>query len=161
MVCRQCHHQTTDISHEFCRTHAYCSREGQYLAALCNTCVELWERAQDIDNPEDAVPAFQLLKAWIEGFRRNAKTRPRGVDHFFDPHEREAYEDLFAVHANLRIITQLDSSHQQQTSQVRFLTDVVFKILLTDLINVFHLFFISPINSSTLNRCVDLSLIHI
>ena len=119
MVCRQCHHATSDISHDYCRTHAHCSKEGQYYASLCNTCTELWERARDLDYPDDAVAAFQLIKEWVEGFRRNARARPRGVDHFFSPEERSAYDDLFAVHANLRLISGMDSSQQQRSQQVR------------------------------------------
>ena len=119
MVCRQCHHATSDLSHDYCRTHAYCARDGQYLAAMCNTCDELWDRAKDLDCPDDAVAAFQMLKEWVEGFRRNARARPRGVDHFFDPQERIAYDDLYAVHANLRLINRLDSSQQLRSQQVR------------------------------------------
>ena len=128
MVCRHCHHPTTDLSHDFCRTHAYCNRDGQYHGALCTTCDELWERAQDIENPSDAVPAFQMLKSWIEGYRRNSKARPPGCDFFFDPQERSSYEDLFAVHANLRIIARMDSQQQQQRQRVRFLRIFVLEL---------------------------------
>ena len=55
----------------------------------------------------------------MEGFRRNARARSRGVDHFFDQQERNSYDDLFAVHANLRLIASQDSSHQRQSQQVR------------------------------------------
>ena len=121
MVCRHCHHPTLDTSHEFCRTHAYCARGGQYHGALCSTCDELWERARDLDNPDDAVTAFLQLKSWIEGFRRNSKNRPPGSDHFYDPQERALYDDVFAIHANLRIISQMEALSKQDSQKVRFL----------------------------------------
>ena len=120
MVCRHCHHATSDLSHEYCRSHAYCARDGQYHAALCSTCDELWERARDLDFPDDAITAFQMLKEWIEGFRRNARARPKGVDHFFDPQERCAYDDLFAVQPNLRLIARMDASQLQQSQKVGY-----------------------------------------
>ena len=109
---------------------------------MCSTCDELWAVAQDIDSPEEAIPAFQQLKAWIEGFRRNARSRPKGIDHFYDPNEREAYDDLFAVHANLRIISQMDSSHQQRSHKVRILA-FYLSILMFDYLKLFkfkHIF---------------------
>ena len=52
--------------------------------------------------------AFNILKNWIEGFQRNSKSRPKGVDHFYDQRERANYQDLFALHANMLYISKMD-----------------------------------------------------
>ena len=100
--CRECHHPTSDETHDLCRSHAYCARGYQYHGAICATCEDLWERAQDLSNPRDAVSAFKALSSWIKGFRKNSKFRPKGQDHFYDPEERVRFQDLFAKIAKLR-----------------------------------------------------------
>ena len=108
MSCSQCADARGKTYHDRCRTHAYCSREFRYFAAPCVICQELWERAKDIDSPVLATVAFDALEDWIAGFRRNSRHREKGVDYFFDPAEREAFQDLHALHTNLKIASQMD-----------------------------------------------------
>ena len=117
MSCRECHHPVDDILHDFCRTHAHCSRDGQYYRSFCEVCEELWERAANIDAPEDALVAFDALARWIKGFRKNSKHRPKGQSHFFDVQERTDFQDLHAIIANLREIRSQDQPQQQAVSQ--------------------------------------------
>ena len=74
MACRECKQPTSDLTHDLCRSHSYCSRQGQYHGAVCGTCEELWYHAQDEVKVDDAKVAFFALKGWIEGFRKTRKT---------------------------------------------------------------------------------------
>ena len=116
--CRECRHTITDFSHDLCHSHAYCARGGQYHAAVCYICCDLWQRAQDTSDPEDAIAAFDMLTAWIAGFRKNSKGRRPGQDHFFDPREKARMSDLHVIVANLKAIPGLDleSHHQPRPS---------------------------------------------
>ena len=91
-----------DPYHDLCRSHSYCARGTQYYAAACAVCQELWERAKDVSFPDDAMAAFDALSEWIAGFRKNSRKRPPGQDYFYSPREKSDFQDLFALHANLR-----------------------------------------------------------
>ena len=106
--CRECNHVITDHSHDLCHTHAYCARKGQYHAALCYVCCDLWHRAEDTSDPSDAISAFETLSAWIAGFRKNSKGRRPGQDHFYDPHEKARLSEMHVIIANLKSIPGLD-----------------------------------------------------
>ena len=103
-----------DTTHDLCRTHAYCSKNGQYHGAMCAICDDLWEQAKDTEVPEEAMSAFHNLSTWIKGFRKNSRNRPRGQDHFFDSKERIEFQELHAIHANLQWIAASDSSQPSQ-----------------------------------------------
>ena len=111
---------TGDLTHELCRTHAFCARGSQYHGAICSVCDDLWQTAKDLDNPDDAVIAWEGLKEWIRGFRKNSRHRTNGEDHFYDKDERIMFEETHALHANLKIITVLDAaaSSSKQSSLV-------------------------------------------
>ena len=96
MWCRKCNTELDDQYHDLCRGHAYCARGPQYYAEACVVCEELWERAGNISDPEGAIAIFKVLKRWIAGFRKNSR--------------RRAYQELTAIHANLRAIAKSDSS---------------------------------------------------
>ena len=100
--CRECKHSTSDLSHDLCRSHAFCAKGSQYYGAPCSTCEDLWDRSRDFTDPEDAIASFDLLAGWIKGFRKNSKGRSPGQDHFFDPRERIRFQELHAMIANLR-----------------------------------------------------------
>ena len=100
--CRECNHSTSDLSHDLCRSHAFCARGFQYYGAVCSTCDDLWYRARDFSDSEDAIRALDLLSDWIRGFRKNSKGRPAGQDHFYDPREKIQLQELHALVANLR-----------------------------------------------------------
>ena len=105
-----CHHVSDDTTHDLCRAHSYCSKNGQYHGATCAIYEDLWEQARDTDAPEEAMTAFQNLSTWIKGFRKNSRNRPRGQDHFVDPQERASFQELHAIHANFRWIAASDAS---------------------------------------------------
>ena len=93
--CIDCNHKIDGTSHDRCHTHADCSRDMRYLAALCGVCHVLWDRVRDYeDNPLDAKIAFKELHTWICGYVKNSKNRERGVDCFRDPEERTEYDRL-------------------------------------------------------------------
>ena len=73
MKCKECKHDTDDVSHDRCRTHAFCSVDARYDRTPCAICADLWERAANSDDPEDAIIAWNLLRKWIGGFARNSK----------------------------------------------------------------------------------------
>ena len=100
--CRECKHSTSDLSHDLCRSHAFCAKGSQYFGALCSTCEDLWDRARDFTDPQDSIAAFDALAGWIKGFRKNSKGRPPGQVHFYDPRERVRFQELHAMIANLR-----------------------------------------------------------
>ena len=52
--------------------------------------------------------AFDALEEWVIGFRKNSRHREAGSDYFFDFDERVAYNDLHALHANLRYAAKMD-----------------------------------------------------
>ena len=109
MSCSKCR-DSKDPYHDKCRTHAYCAKDFRYHAAPCSVCQDLWERARDIDAPDGAIVAFRALEDWIGGFRRNSRNRTKGIDYFYEPLERSAYQDLHALHNNLQVSLDLDSS---------------------------------------------------
>ena len=111
MSCSQCVDALNSTYHDKCRSHAYCARDYRYHAAPCAVCQDLWERARDISAPEGAMVAYHALEDWIAGFRRNSRHRTRGMDYFFDPAERSAFQDLHAIHANLEIAASFDDPH--------------------------------------------------
>ena len=100
MACRECNHVTGDVIHDRCRSHAFCSREGRYHAAVCAVCEELWFRASDMENYAEAKVSMDYLKQWIGGFRKNSKSRTKGQSHFWDEQERLEYQDLLIMHGN-------------------------------------------------------------
>ena len=75
MKCTDCSHETDDLSHDKCRTHALCSRQGRYDYLPCHVCKELWQRARHSEDPSDTIVAVDLLEGWIEGFSRNSRQR--------------------------------------------------------------------------------------
>ena len=117
MTCRECPKDVDDLFHDLCRGHSYCARGFQYYGAPCVVCEELWDRAKNLDAPDDAVVAFKVLKRWIVGFRKNSRHRPKGVGYFYSQDEREAFQELNAIHHNLTDISSDDSSLSK--SQVR------------------------------------------
>ena len=119
MACRECNHITGDLTHELCRTHAYCARGWQYHGAICAVCDDLWARSKDVSNPEDAIDAFDGLKEWIRGFSKNSRHRQPGQDHFYDQEERDTYQEVHAIHANLKAIAKMEKiSSQSETSHM-------------------------------------------
>ena len=119
MSCRQCPKDVDDLYHDLCRGHAYCARGYQYFARPCVICEEVWERARDFDEPEDAVRAFKALKYWIYGFRKNSRHRPKGQDHFYSQDERDAFQELNAMHANLQDISRMEPHVSKPKVSVR------------------------------------------
>ena len=73
MKCKECKHDTDDVSHDRCRTHAFCSKDARYDRTPCAICADLWERAANTNDPEDTIIAWRLLRKWIGGFARNSK----------------------------------------------------------------------------------------
>ena len=110
MTCRECPKDVDDIYHDLCRGHSYCARGPQYFGAPCVVCEEVWERARDLDEPQEAMRAFDALKEWIIGFRKNSRHRPKGMDHFYSKEERDAYQKLNAIHTNLKEIAKTDAA---------------------------------------------------
>ena len=108
MSCSKCAEACEKTYHDKCRSHAYCARDFRYYAAPCAICQDLWERARYIDSPEGAIVAYKALEEWIAGFRRNSRHRTKGIDYFYDPSERAAWQDLHAIHANLEIASRFD-----------------------------------------------------
>ena len=102
MRCKTCNRESEDSTHPYCRAHSFCAAAGgaQYHAAPCYICQTLFDRASDGDNPLDAIEAFEGLSKWIGGFRKNSRHREKGQDHFFEPLERDAFEQLHALHAS-------------------------------------------------------------
>ena len=71
-----------------------------------------------MDAVNGAIVAFDALEDWIIGFRKNSRHREPGTDYFFDPSEREAYQDLHALHANLRYAAYMDHDRQDPPASV-------------------------------------------
>ena len=112
MICGVCHRDSDDNTHRLCRAHSFCSLAGgsQYLAAPCLVCMDLFDRAEDLDEPEDAQHAYFGLYKWILGFRKNSRNRQRGQDHFANPDERSRFEAIHARHASSITPRDRDSS---------------------------------------------------
>ena len=108
--CIVCHHliRMCGSSHDYCRSHAPCARGGQYYAAKCPTCEELWQTAADSDSPSAAIEAFHSLRHWIRGFVKNSKAREPGKDIFVDPAERMDFLELEILIRNIADIPSLD-----------------------------------------------------
>ena len=106
MTCRESHHSIGKVphTHDLCRSHSFCSRGFKYFAAPCAVCRDLWDTVQDTSVPQDAIAAFAELEDWIAGFRKNSRNRTLGTDYFYEPSEREAYQEVLTIHANLRAI---------------------------------------------------------
>ena len=124
MSCRKCGHDMDPgdfIFHDLCHTHAYCARGAQYYGAACAICEELWERSNDLDSPEDAIIAFTSLKKWIIGFRKNSRKRPAGMGHFFDSEEKNKFQEMNSIHANLKLISKMDNSPTGSLSLVSYI----------------------------------------
>ena len=123
MGCRVCNRESDDQTHEYCRAHAHCNEYGaaRYLAEPCHTCQELFERAADLSDPDEAAYAFVALQEWITGFRKNSRNREPGQDHFVDPAERASYGQLYAVHARHPALRRRDYSLPPSGSRVSFL----------------------------------------
>ena len=104
MGCHTCGRESEDTSHDFCRAHSFCNDGGgaRYFADPCYICQELFDRAADMSNLEDSKTAFLQLSGWIQGFRKNSRNREPGQDHFVDPQERAAYQQLYALHSRRR-----------------------------------------------------------
>ena len=124
MACRECNHPTEDSFHDLCRGHAYCARGPQYFSAPCAVCEDLWDRARDLDRPQDAMAAFKALKYWIYGFRKNSRHRPKGLGHFYSEQERVDFQELNSIHANLQATADSDSHAASSKSKVRMLSFV-------------------------------------
>ena len=118
MSCSKCIDAVKDPYHDRCRSHAYCARDYQYFAAPCSVCQDLWARARDVSAVHGAIQAFDALEEWVIGFRKNSRHRPKGTDYFFDPDERAAYNDLHALHANLRYASRMDEPRQNPSLPV-------------------------------------------
>ena len=104
MPCRVCKRAGKDTTHDLCRRHAFCSQAdgAQYYSAPCFVCLDLWERARNREDPADAKEAYEDLYEWIIGFRRNSRNRKSGLDFFYDPDERFAFQSLHAAMAGTR-----------------------------------------------------------
>ena len=103
MICAICNRDSDDYTHRLCRAHSFCSLAGgsQYLANPCLVCQELFERAEDLDDPDDAHQAYLGLYKWILGFRKNSRNRNKGQDHFADQNERSRFEAIHARHSSV------------------------------------------------------------
>ena len=140
MSCRECHRPVGDILHDLCHTHAYCARRPQYYSVPCVICEELWERARDLDRPEDAMVAFKALKKWIWGFRKNSRHRPKGLGHFYSEKEKSEFQELNAIHSNLEDIASSDresfSSSRGKVSVILYKVFPVFLCLKMVIVNL-------------------------
>ena len=117
MPCKECGHVTGDITHEHCRSHAFCSRGYKYFAAFCPICQDLWNRAKNTDLPDHAVTAFRALRKWIRGFHKNSKRRNPGEDYFYSQDEREAFDQLKTLHPRVES-SESDASQVFQDEEV-------------------------------------------
>ena len=107
--CALCRHQISAATHEYCRSHALCARGVQYWGRFCHVCGELWERARDLLRaPEDALFAWSLLRDWIDGFIKNSRNRVKGKPVFACRREKEEYDDMAVIMANVAQIPALD-----------------------------------------------------
>ena len=114
--CRLCRHKAT-ASHDMCRTHAHCARGGQYWGAYCPICRDLWKRVRDVLNdPVDALEAWETLSKWVEGFVKNTRHRIRGQPIFANRNERFEYMDTAILMKNIAAIPELDSASQISSS---------------------------------------------
>ena len=98
-------------------------------------CEDLWERSADLDHPEEAMAAFDDLKWWIEGFRKNSRHRPKGLGYFHSADERARFQDLNAMQANLKDIAKEDNPSQDPSQPVvsgRFRSPVIVYIIAVD-----------------------------
>ena len=59
-----------------------------------------------MEDLSDAKEAWQHLRSWISGFRRNSRNRPRGEDHYYDPQDRENYQRILLLHSRRRTLRQ-------------------------------------------------------
>ena len=116
--CVSCNHQTNSSSHDKCRTHADCARNGLYYGAFCGICHSLWGRAREYEvNPVDASRAFDLLLVWTSGFAKNSKDRPPGTDFFADIEERRDFERLRSILKPRKRASSLDSRRSSVSSK--------------------------------------------
>ena len=124
MVCPTCNRKSADLTHDFCRAHAYCGRDdgSRYDPSECFDCEELWERAEDLAAP-DSAQAFQHLKAWVRGFSRNSRPRQPGVDYFMRPEDRRRFQALYAAHASTSSQRSLPDPLAQQVSCIVLLVE--------------------------------------
>ena len=107
--CVLCWHKISAATRDHCRSHALCARGAQYHSRFCHVCAELWDKARDlIKEPEDALRAWYLLKEWVDGFIKNSRNRVKGDPIFVSKREKEEYDDLAVVFANIAAIPALD-----------------------------------------------------
>ena len=91
-----------DTTHDYCRAHAFCNRQGQYFRSFCADCENLWDRARDVEgDPELAASYWIVLKKWIVGFRKNSRDRAPGQHFFYDRDEYSEFLSLNKRHAIL------------------------------------------------------------
>ena len=130
--CGLCHHKIDVASHDLCHTHAQCARGFQYWGAYCPICAELWDRARDyLNDPEDAMQAFRDLKLWVDGFIKNSRNRVKGDPIFVSKREKEEFDDLAVVFANIAAIPALDCQPLEVvSSEVSFPSLIPFCCLL-------------------------------
>ena len=121
MFCRECRKELDDRYHDLCRGHAYCARGPQYFGESCVVCEELWERSGNLDDPEDAMAMFKILKRWVAGFRKNSRHRTEGMSHFYSAKERDAFQELVVIHANLEAIQESDKAAHTARVSVTYL----------------------------------------
>ena len=116
--CVTCKHSidVKGASHDWCRTHALCAQSPQYSSLGCTVCEDLLDRAVQFEDPLAAKDAFTQLSDWVEGFVRNSKNRPAGMDVFFFPEERDDFETITVLLWNIDIILQWD---EEDTSRPR------------------------------------------
>ena len=68
-----------------------------------------------MEDPQDAIQAFDALTTWVRGFRRNSRGRQEGQDYFFSARERANFEELHAMIANIRDIPELQAPPPRQS----------------------------------------------
>ena len=158
MKCRECPKDVDDFYHDLCRGHSYCARGPQYFAAPCVVCEEVWERARDLDEPQEAMRAFDSLKAWIVGFRKNSRNRLKGMDHFYSREERDAYQELNVIHTNLKEIAKADAAAAKaKVSYVGADFALQLGVLISDMIRniITSILFLVCANGLTFYSCLS------
>ena len=57
---------------------------------MCLIYVNLVEKIEDIEDPQEAARTLAVLKRWIHGFSHSSRTRVSVKDFFYDPAERDS-----------------------------------------------------------------------
>ena len=107
--CLTCNHKVdSNSSHDHCRSHAACVRGAQYTSNGCPICEDLWSKAGRLEDPDEAVAAYDILSYWINGFSKNSRHRRPGEDIFVFADERLDMFELHVYARNLKTIKEWD-----------------------------------------------------